>query len=145
MFSKVPYLYKEYHLNLHLCVQSHFSSIGLFATLWIAAYQALLSMGFSRQEYWSGLPFPSPGDLPNPGIKPRSPTLQADTLTSVPPGKQMKVAQLCLTLCDPMDCIVHGILQARILEWIAFPFSRRSSQPRDQTQVSRIADRFFTS
>ena len=44
-------------------------------------------MGFSRQEYWSGLPFPSPGDLPNPGIKPRSPALQADTLTSEPPGK----------------------------------------------------------
>jgi len=44
-------------------------------------------MGFSRQDYWSGLPFPSPGDLPNPGIKPRSPTLQADSLTSEPPGK----------------------------------------------------------
>ena len=46
-----------------------------------------LSMGFSRQEYWSGLPFPSPGDLPNPGIEPRSPALEADTLTSEPPGK----------------------------------------------------------
>ena len=45
-------------------------------------------MGFSRQEYWSGLPFPSPGDLPNPGIEPRSPTLQADALTSAPPGKR---------------------------------------------------------
>ena len=44
-------------------------------------------LGFSRQEYWSGLPFPSPGDLPNPGIEPRSPTLQADALTSAPPGK----------------------------------------------------------
>ena len=54
-----------------------------------------------------------------------------------------KVAQLCPTLCDPMDCIVHGILQARIPEWVAFPFSRGSSQPRDQTQVSRIAGRFF--
>ena len=57
----------------------------------------------------------------------------------------MKVAQSCLTLCDPVDCIVHGILQARILEWIAFPFSRGSSQPRDWTQVSHIAGRFFTS
>ena len=45
---------------------------------WTVAHQAPLSMGFSRQEYWSGLPFPSPGDLPNPGIEPRSPTLQAD-------------------------------------------------------------------
>ena len=54
---------------------------------WTVAHQAPLSMGFSRQEYWSGLPFPSPGDLPDPGIKPTSPTLQADTLTSAPPGK----------------------------------------------------------
>ena len=51
------------------------------------AHQAPPSMGFSRQEYWSGLPFPSPGDLPDPGIKPRSPALQADTLTSEPLGK----------------------------------------------------------
>ena len=58
---------------------------------------------------------------------------------------KMKVPQLCPTLCDPMDYIVHGILQARILEWVAFPFSRGSSQLRDQTQVSRIAGRFFTS
>ena len=51
------------------------------------ARQALLSMGVSRQEYWSGLPFPSPGDLPNPGLEPRSPALRADTLPSEPPGK----------------------------------------------------------
>ena len=51
---------------------------------WAVAHQAPPSMGFSRQEYWSGLPFPSPGDLPDPGIEPRSPTLQADALTSVP-------------------------------------------------------------
>ena len=56
------------------------------ATPWTVAYQAPLSMGLSRQEYWSGLPFPSPGDLPKPGIEPRSPTLQADTLNSEPPG-----------------------------------------------------------
>ena len=57
---------------------------------------------------------------------------------------KVKVAWSCPTLCDPMDCIVHGILQARILEWGAFPFFRGSSQPRDQTQVSRIAGGFFT-
>ena len=51
----------------------------------------------------------------------------------------MKVAQSCPTLCDPLDYTVHGILQARILEWVAFPFSRRSSQPRDRTQVSHVA------
>ena len=56
----------------------------------------------------------------------------------------VKVTQSCPTLCDPMDCVVHEILQARILEWVAFPFSRGSSQPRDQTQVSRIASGFFT-
>ena len=56
-----------------------------------------------------------------------------------------KVSQWCLTLCNFMDYIVHGILKARILEWVAFPFSRGSSQPRDQTQVSCIAGRFFTS
>ena len=51
---------------------------------WTVAHQARPSMGFSRQEHWSGLPFPSPGDLPDPGIEPRSPTLQADALTSAP-------------------------------------------------------------
>ena len=54
------------------------SHLRLFASLWTVARQAPLSMEFSRQEYWSGLPFPSPSDLPNPGIKPWSPTLQAD-------------------------------------------------------------------
>ena len=56
---------------------------------WTVAHQAPLSVGLSRQEYWSGLPFPSPGDLPNPGIEPRSPTLQADALTSATPGKPL--------------------------------------------------------
>ena len=64
-----------------------FSCVRLFATPWTVAHQAPPSMGFSRQEYWSGLPFPSPEDLPDPGIEPRSPALQADTLTSEPPGK----------------------------------------------------------
>ena len=63
------------------------SRVRLFATPWTVAYQASPSMGFSRQEYWSGLPFPSPGDLPDPGIEPGSPSLEADALTSEPPGK----------------------------------------------------------
>ena len=63
------------------------SCVRLFATLWTVAYKAALSMEFSRQEYWSGLPFPSPGDLPDPGIEPGSPALQADALPSEPPGK----------------------------------------------------------
>ena len=56
-------------------------------TLWTVARQASLFMGFSRQEYWSGLPFPSSGDLSHPGFEPRSPALQADSLPSEPPGK----------------------------------------------------------
>ena len=60
------------------------SCVRLFATPWTAAKQAPPSMGFSRQEYWSGLPFPSPGDLPKPGIKSRSPALQTDALPSEP-------------------------------------------------------------
>ena len=63
------------------------SRVRLFATPWTVAYQAPPSTGFSRQEYWNGLPLPSPGDLPNSGIEPRSPALQADALTSEPPGK----------------------------------------------------------
>ena len=63
------------------------SRIRLFATPWTLAYQASPSLGFSRQECWSGLLFPSPGDLPEPGIEPKSPALQADTLPSEPPGK----------------------------------------------------------
>ena len=67
------------------------------------------------------------------------------TPTHYSTGKvKVKVAQ-CLTLYDPMDYIGHGILQARILEWVTFPFFRGSSQPRDQIQVSRIAGRLFTS
>ena len=64
---------------------------------WSVAHQAPPSMGFSRQEYWSGLPFPSPGDLPNPGIELRSPTLQADALTSAPPGKPLNTRIQVLT------------------------------------------------
>ena len=69
------------------CEVKSLSRVRLFATLWTVALQAPPSMGFSRQEYWSGLPFPSPGDLPDPGVEPRSPALQAEALTSEPPGK----------------------------------------------------------
>ena len=62
------------------------SRVQLFATPWTVAHQAPPSMEFTRQEYWSGLPFPPPGDLPDPGIEPESPTLQADALPSESPG-----------------------------------------------------------
>ena len=66
---------------------SCFSRVGLFSTLWTVDTQTLLSMGFSRQIYWSRYSFPSIQDLPDPGIKPRSPVLQANSLQSEPPGK----------------------------------------------------------
>ena len=88
-----------------------FSCVRLSVTQWTP-----LSMGFSRQEYWSGLPFPSPMH-----------------------ESESEVAQLCPTLSDPMDSSVHGIFQARILEWVAISFSRGSSRPRGQTGVSCIS------
>ena len=68
----------SYNIYTYACMLSHFSHVQLFATLWTVAHQSPLSMGFSRQEYWSGLPCPPPGDLPNPGIElvsPMSPAL----------------------------------------------------------------------
>ena len=78
-----PKLYDYPYPYTHISL----SRVRLFATPWTVAHQAPPSMGFSRQEYWSGLPFPPPGDLPDPGIELRSPALQADALTSEPPGK----------------------------------------------------------
>ena len=114
--------------------------VQLFLNFWAVGHQAPLSMGFSRQEYWSRLPCPPPGDLPDPGIKPESlmlPTEAGRFFTIGPPGKsEGLVTQSCLTLCDPVDCsppgsAVHGIFQARILELVAILFSSVSSQPRD--------------
>ena len=75
------------------------SRVQLFATPWTVAHHTPPSMGFSSQEYWSGLPFPSPGDLPDPGIETRSPAFQADALTSEPPGKDMGLLQLLTHCC----------------------------------------------
>ena len=81
---------------VHMCgeVKVKATHLCLFATPWTVARQAPLSMGFSRQEYWSGLPFPPSEDLPNPGIESRSPTLQADSLPSEPPGKSHKCVSI---------------------------------------------------
>ena len=81
-----------YFTVLPLVLVKSLSRVRLFATPWMVAYQAPLSMGFSKQEYWSGLPFPSPGDLPDPGIEPGSPSFQADAVTSEPPGKPNSLA-----------------------------------------------------
>ena len=132
----------------HACVLSRFSCVQLFVTLWTIAHQAPLSMGFSRQEYWSGLPCPSPGDLPNPEIEHlslMSPALAGGFFSTSATWEALNHSLLLLLLlirfsrvrlCDPMDYSppgfsVHGIFQARILQWVAISFSRRSSRPRD--------------
>ena len=102
--------------KLH-CVALALSHTRLSETPWTVAHQAPPSTGFPRQEYWSGLPFPTPGDLPTPGIEPRTPTLQAQA-DSLPAEPQRKPK--------------------------AYPFSRRSSWPGNQTRVSCIGSRFFT-
>ena len=114
----------------------------ILVTPWTIACQAALSVGFPRQEHWSGLPFPSPGDPP------MSPTLQADSLPLSHQGSpknpiysayvSLPFPTRPLTTTDLMDCRLlvssaHGILQARIPEWVAMPSSRGSSQPRDRT------------
>ena len=127
------------------------SRVRLFETPWTVAYQAPPSMGFSRQD-WSGLPFPSPRDLPDLGIDPRSPSLQAGVLPSEPPGKLLEkqgnhkskmynrftktkkrtqirsVAQSCPTLCDPMNCSTPGLpVHHQLLEFT-------------ETHVHRVSD-----
>ena len=115
------------------------SCVQLCVTLWTAAHQTSLSMGFSRQEYWNGLPCPPPGDLPSPRMEPKplksNLHWQAGSLPLEPTGKPenmhaaaAKSLQLCPTLCDTIDgsppgSPVPGILQARTLEWVAISFS----------------------
>ena len=119
------------------------SCVRLFATPWTVAYQAPQSVGFSRQEYWSGVLFPSAGDLPNPGIEPGSPALEADALTSEPPGGtpiprdgrrsfrsspyiSLLISLVCFPLCwlhpkqdlstmNPCQLLVYTLLLASIL------------------------------
>ena len=161
-----------------------------FVTPWTVAHKAPLSMGFSKQEYWRGLPFSSPGDLSDPVIKPASPAL-ADGFFLPLSYQEAPKMSLKTESCSVMsDCLQpHGLyspwispgqntgvgspslLQGifptlgsnpglphcrwilyqlshqgipRILEWVAYPFSRASSQPRNQTRLSCIAGGFFT-
>ena len=176
---------------------SCFSRVQLFVFPWTVALQAPLSTGFSRQEYWSGLPCPLSGDLPDLRIEPHllCPLhWPVGSLPLMPPGKSF-FSSYCaqhsvVSLCDPMDCRppgcsvledswgrntevgCHALLQGifptqglnpglphyrqilyclshrgspRILEWVAYPFSRGSSQRRNWTGVSCIAGGFFTS
>ena len=81
-----------------------FSRVRLFATPW-----TVQSLEFSRLEYWSGRPFPSPGDLPNPGIEPRSPALQADSLSTEPRGKPSYIISICKS-CFPCKCYLKPLV-----------------------------------
>ena len=107
LVSRLPSLETHWILEKIEKVKS-LSCVQLFVTPWTIAYKGPPSMEFSRQEYWSGLPFPSPGDLPNPGIEPRSPALQADSLPSEPPGK-------------PLSCMTHPFI-IRPHFWLGPPF-----------------------
>ena len=129
-----------------------FNFVQLFVTLWTITLQAPLCMGFSRQEYWSGLPCPPPGDLPNPGIEPRllwllpciffTAGLLGKPLSKVVYIKNNTVLQSCPTPCDPMDCSPPRLLcpwdfpGKNTAVGCHFFLQRRSSQARDQTSVS---------
>ena len=114
--SQFNYL-KVYYLES----ESEVSRVRLFATPWTVAHHAPLSMEFSRQEYWSGLLFPSPGDLPDPGIEPVFPALQADSWPSEPPGKL--VLKACSQLIRPTVCRVGRWRLPGSKSWVISPAS----------------------
>ena len=96
-----------FSFNLFITIAVVFKSCQLFATPWTVAHQTPLSMGFPRQEYWSGLPFPSPGEIPDPGIKPMPPALQAYSLPLSHPGFPFITVFLPLT-SSPMYILIFG-------------------------------------
>ena len=96
-------MYGGFNFSTSFCCFQSLSRVQLFATPWTVSRQAPLSMGFSRQEYWSGLPFPSPGDVPDPGIEPTCPALAGRFLTAEPPGKPQVMVYSFLNLL--LDCL----------------------------------------
>ena len=131
-----------------MCVHAC-SAVSSSATPWTIALQAPPSMGFSRQDCWSGCNFLLQGIFPTQGLN-LSLLWQVDSLPLSHMGnpylmwKWSEVAQSCLTLSDSMDCsppgsLVHGIFQAWILEWVAISYCRRSSRPRDWICVSCVS------
>ena len=130
---RIPYPYSLNHfcccliqgkcyVNVKKVKVKSLSRVRLFATPWTVAYKALPSMGFSRQEYWSGLPFPSPGDLPDPGIEPGSPALQADALPSEPPGNIVIKPQIWLTQITLFLLEAWRTLSDNTVESLYFPY-----------------------
>ena len=101
---------KQLFLIVHECVLSHINHVQLFLTPWAVALQVSSSMGVPRQEYWSGLPFPSPGDLPNPGIKLRAPGLANKFFTAEPTGYTEKIfTSLVIGIKNNMRNSLHFI------------------------------------
>ena len=144
-------IFKRYLMYRYLCTSisiypstyiyqlSALSYVQLFVILEAVACQTPLSVAFSRQEYWSGLPFPFPGNLPNPGVKPMSPALAGGFFATEPLGKLYQLSECMLSslshvwlfatlwtiaLQAPLSM---GILQARILGWVAISFSNQLS------------------
>ena len=123
-------------------VESTHSGVSDSVTPGTVAPQAPLSMGFSRQEYWSGEPFPSPGDLPSPGMEPRSPTLQVDSLPTEPPGKTGEHGWVNMVASQPPEgynlCSIHCHLP---LPWLCpspEPLPTAQATPGQQLILSRL-------
>ena len=115
------------HTHTHACAWS-FSHIRLSATPWTIAAGLLCPWEFSRQEYWSSLPWPPPGDFPNPEIEPRSPTLQADSLPSQPPGKPIHThTHTCIDWCTyPLVPTQSYVQRKKIIPKIQCPLKKSS-------------------
>ena len=117
---RLNFLFQFASLNMVLCCAQSLSCIQLFGTKWTVACQPPLSMRFSRQEHWSGLPCPPPGDLPNPVIESRSPTVQADSLPFEPPGKLENTGVGNLSLLQgnfPTQELNQNLLHCRLIPY----------------------------
>ena len=139
---------KKFHVE-RACVLSQLSCVPLFVTLWTVGHQAPLSGGFSRQEYWSGLPRPPPGDLLHPGIEPASltsPALAGRFFTSCTTWEApvvlcccCSVNHLCPTLCDPMDCSIPHLSPSSGVCPSSCSFHRDAIQPSHPLRPSSFA------
>ena len=118
---------QHFTYHTHVCEYVSRSVISDSVTPWTVASWAPLSMEFSRKAYWSGLPFPCPGDFSHPGIKPRSPTLQTDSLPPEPSGKPLKMGMLALTPCS--SGLLSSGREYKLKEWSLELSSSTEAQP----------------
>ena len=155
LYRKANFIISRIMHGMHSCMLSCFSHVLLYATLWTVAKQAPLSIGILQAGILKWVAITSSREFPTQKWNPHllSPLhWKMSFLPPVPPGKpkvKFKLLSHVGLFCDPKDCSlpdssVHGIFQARILEWVAIPLSRGSSQPRDWTRVSCTAGGFFT-